>query len=92
MNTRIAFDIDGTLFDELDNPRHEVIDLLRWFLARPSVAVYVLSGSGVDYAERKVEKLGLKNRVSVVAKGSVAVDIAVDDQPECKLGTVNVIV
>lgn len=81
----VAFDVDDTLIVEGPNgrelPNHNVIDLLRWFL-RNNHRVIVWSGGGIEYARRAVEKYNLAfpgNDVIVVNKGSVPVDIAVDD-------------
>lgn len=79
---KIVFDVDGTLIhyekDGEITPRYEVIDLLRWF-QRNGSEVFVHSGSGLDYAKRWCQKLGLD--VIVVPKGDEReYDIAVDDE------------
>lgn len=74
---KIAFDIDYTLVGENYAPRHEVIDLFRWF-ERQGWDMIIWSGGGIEYAERWAEKLGLKARI--IEKCSEVVDIAVDDE------------
>ena len=79
----VAFDVDDTLIRWEKNgeavPKYFVIDLMRWFLAAADTKVIMWSGGGVDYARRWAERLGVANDVIVVEKGSVPVDIAVDD-------------
>jgi len=76
---KIAFDIDGTLLDEMTNaPKYWVVDLLLWF-KKLGWDVIIWSGGGVDYAKTITKRLGFKDLVRVVAKGSEEVDIAVDD-------------
>lgn len=86
---KVAFDVDGTLIhqklDGPDVPRYEVIDLFHK-LESLGCHLYIWSGSGVDYAVRWRDKLGLE--AEVVAKGSFKPDIAVDDM-EVQLGVVN---
>jgi len=60
---RIIFDVDGTLIDFEENPRHEIIDLLRSFYSLGN-KIYVHSGGGTDYAKQWVRKLGLTKYVS----------------------------
>ena len=84
---KISFDIDGTLISN-DKPRYHVIDLMRWFIDEGH-EVFVWSGGGTDYALHWVQKLGLDIAVKVITKGSVKVDIAVDDE-EVTLGKVNI--
>lgn len=81
----VAFDVDDTLIKEgphgRELPNHNVIDLLRWF-QRNGHHVIVWSGGGIEYANRVIERFNLYfpgNDAYVVAKGSVPVDIAVDD-------------
>ena len=78
---KIAFDIDETLIDMNDAPKYWVIDLLLWF-KKAGWDVIVWSGGGLDYAQRRVEKLGFKDLVRVIPKGSEKVDIAVDDMAD----------
>ena len=90
---KIAFDVDGTLIRKSatgdDVPRYEIIILLALFSDNQH-EVYVWSGSGVDYAERWCEKLGLKREIfKIVAKGSFVPDVAIDDE-EVELGKTNI--
>ena len=75
----VAFDIDGTLIDNSDQPRHDVIDLFRWFES-PGHTMAIWSGGGKDYARQKARELNLK--ALIYMKCSVDVDIAVDDAME----------
>ena len=87
---KIAIDVDGTLIKQvngLDVPRYDVIWLLT-SLQLVGNKIYVWSGSGLDYAKRWAEKLGLEE-VEVVEKGSFVPDISIDDVADTNLGTVN---
>lgn len=84
---KVAFDIDGTLISGTV-PRYDVIALLLWF-AEKGYNLIAWSGGGVEYCQRWVEKLGLEDKVRIIAKGSEEVDIAFDDQP-VTLGKVNI--
>lgn len=89
----IAFDVDDTLIipsvvtQSTDIPNYETIAIYRWFQAQ-GCRMVIWSGSGVDWAERWGEKLGLKPD-EIRVKGQGHVDIAFDDM-EVKLATVNV--
>ena len=85
---RVAFDCDGTLIDLKNKPRHEVIDLFR-ALEALGAEMIIWSGGGVEYAERVRDRLGLEARV--IPKGTIVVDIAVDDQT-VNLGLANILV
>jgi len=85
----MAFDVDGCLFDEYDQPRWDVIDILRAF-SNLGWAVSVWSGSGVEYAKAKVNRLGLMPLiVGVGPKGGYRPDVAFDDQ-DVTLGKANI--
>jgi len=76
---KIAFDVDGTLINSHDEPRHEVIDLFRWFqknIVTP-LDLIIWSGGGIEYAQHWANKLGLKARIA--KKFCEEVDIAIDD-------------
>ncbi len=91
---RIAFDCDGTLIDYEKNPRHEIIDLLRWYLAHTSWGVIIWSGGGLNYAENIKRRLGFdgNDRIVAMAKDDTLMpEIAVDDQ-YCTLGKTNIFV
>lgn len=80
---KVAFDVDGTLRDYEDRIRHEIVDLLRWFLRNTKANVVVWSGGGLGRAESMVRALGLDNnpRVTAMAKNDqLKPDIAIDDQ------------
>lgn len=86
---KVAFDVDDTLIklnEAGENvPRYEVIELFKKFESFGCV-MHIWSGSGVDYAARWRDKLGLQ--AVVVAKGSFLPDLAVDDM-DVELGKVN---
>lgn len=82
----VAFDVDGTLIDDEDQPRRHVIALLEAFVD-VGADVLVWSGGGFDYARHWVRRLWLEG-VTVAEKGSVRVDLAVDDEI-VDLGVVN---
>lgn len=84
---KIAFDVDDTLIIPIvafgekglaDVPNYNVIAIYRWHQENGSHMI-VWSGSGVDYAKRWAEKLGLfPDEVRMKQKGE-DVDIAYDD-------------
>lgn len=84
---RIVFDVDGTLIDNEDSPRFEVIDMLRSFHAI-GYTILVWSGGGEDYAQMRVRQLGLTKFVTAAyAKGhDIVADLAVDDSPDADFG------
>lgn len=77
---KIAFDVDGTLIHQdgpLENtPRYEIIQMFTVFKSLGN-EMYIWSGGGVEYAEEWAQKLGLDAKI--IEKGSIPVDIAVDD-------------
>ncbi len=91
----IAWDVDDTLIIPsvatglpTDTPNYENIAVFRWFQDQGHHMV-IWSGSGMDYAKRWADKLGLQ--AEIWAKGaSAAVDIAFDDMGSVNLGKVNV--
>lgn len=94
MKLTIAFDVDDTLIIPSivsgtgeNVPNYEVIAILKWFQLQGN-RIVVWSGSGIDWATRWAEKLGLSG-VDVAVKGSIPVDIAFDDC-DVELGNVNV--
>jgi hypothetical protein len=73
----VAFDVDLTLINDKDEPKYKVIqDFLRW--QELGCITIIWSGSGVDYATRWAQKLGL-HPTFILEKCSVDVDIAYDD-------------
>lgn len=89
----VAFDVDGTLIDDMDQPRWEVIDLLRAFHAL-GWRVIVWSGGGDTYAKHWVYRLGLGEFVtySVAKDKKEGVTLAVDDTEGADLGIVATII
>lgn len=85
--TTVGFDIDGTLLNLDGTPNYEVINLLL-LLKRWGCLIFVWTGGGIDYGTRVAEKLGLIGKVSIIRKGSMVPDIAVDDQESATLGKV----
>lgn len=93
MRPVVAFDVDGTLINEVDAPRYDVIQLLLALHAL-KVEIWVWSGGGQEYAEHWVRRLGLDSYVSrVYAKDpSLPVDLAIDDAEGADLGRVATLV
>jgi hypothetical protein len=83
----VAFDVDGTLIDENDKPREDIIAILR--ALAPWCVIVVWSGGGIGYARRWGEKLDLPPSVSYWVKGGRA-DITFDDQTITTMGLVNI--
>ena len=90
----IAFDVDDTLIVpsvatglNIDTPNYENIALFKWFASQGHHMI-IWSGSGIDWATRWAEKLGLKAEIRVKEK-SEDVDIAFDDC-EVDLAKVNI--
>jgi phosphoserine phosphatase len=88
----VAFDVDGTLIDEEDEPRQDIIDILVAHHERGD-SIYVWSGGGMDYARTWVSLLGLNHLVTQILpkQKRAAMDIAYDDM-EVKLAKVNICV
>ena len=89
----VAFDVDGTLIDDEDRPRKDIIQILVKHAIAGDI-VYVWSGGGVSYASTWVGRLGIERWVDrVIAKQMYTVkpDVAYDDQI-VKLGKKNVCV
>lgn len=76
---KIAFDVDGTLIDTCDVPRHDVIDLFRWFQSHGH-DMFIWSGGGIDYARHWARRIGLD--ADIIEKCSEPMDIIVDDAIE----------
>lgn len=84
----VAFDVDGTLFDERDEPRRDVVEILRNLI--PYCQVVVWSGSGLSYAKHAGRRLFLPAGVIYWSKPSApGPDLCFDDE-DVKLGTVNI--
>lgn len=82
--TTIAFDVDGTLVSYQDEPRWEVLAMLR--LLSKTNTIIVWSGGGKDYAEMWVRKLGIEKYVNgcrhkpMGTEKAVDVDVCFDDE------------
>lgn len=91
---KIAFDIDDTLIipsvvtGSVDIPNYETVAIYRWFQAQGNYMI-LWSGSGVDWATRWGEKLGLEPDEIRIKQASDDVDICFDDM-EVNLAKVNV--
>lgn len=72
--TTVFFDIDGTLLDEHDRPREEVIDLLKAFY-RVGCTIGVWSGGGLHYVQRRVRQLDLESFVTYQASKTQIVEV-----------------
>lgn len=82
---KVAFDVDDTLIVPavatglgIDTPNYDTIALYKWFKLQGAYMI-VWSGSGVDWATRWAEKLGLQPDEIRVKQKSSDVDIAFDD-------------
>ena len=82
---KVAFDIDDTLIVPSvatgfgnDTPNYDTVALYKWFQAQ-GCEMILWSGSGVDWAQRWGEKLGLEPFTVRVKEKSGDVDIAFDD-------------
>lgn len=92
---QVCFDVDGTIIGDNDKPREEVIAMLK--AMAKFCDVYVWSGGTSAYAKTWTNRLGLdKYIVGAIAKPTANmsgwVDLAIDDQPACKLGKTQIIV
>ena len=88
----VAFDVDGTLIDDEDRPRADIIEKLVWHKQQGDYVV-VWSGGGLVYARHWVSRLCLDRYVDAVwpkLKGR-PVHITYDDQI-VKLGVENICV
>lgn len=81
---KVAFDVDDTLIIPacvtgfpIDTPNYEVINIFRFFQAQGHEMI-IWSGSGVDWARRWAEKLGLEATIRMKQK-SDDIDICFDD-------------
>ncbi len=81
-----AFDVDGTLIDENDEPRQDIISVLRALM--PYCDIVVWSGSGISYAKMQGRRIFLPRGIIYWDKAGHA-DISFDDQ-DITLGTVNI--
>lgn len=93
---KVAFDVDDTLIVPavatgfpIDTPNYEVIALYRWFQAQGHHMI-IWSGSGVDYAKRWAERLGLHADEFPVKSTGTDVDLAFDDCSSAFLGKITV--
>ena len=95
MSLRVVFDVDGTLIDDQDSPRWEVIDLLR-SLHACGATIGIWSGGGADYARHWKERLNLSGFVDWQAAKDPGLaeqlDLAVDDGLEFEMPGVKVLI
>lgn len=82
---KIAFDVDDTLIippcvnnTDIDTPNYETIALYKWFQSQGHEMI-VWSGSGIDWAIRWIEKLGLQPCQTRIKEKSNDIDICFDD-------------
>ena len=92
---KIAFDVDDTLIIpsvatglDIDTPNYDTIAIYKWFQDQGNYMI-IWSGSGIDWATRWGEKLGLQPNEIRPKQKSEDVDIAFDDC-DVELGKVNV--
>lgn len=82
---RIAFDVDDTLIiPSVANgtgenvPNYDTIAIYKWFQSQGHTMI-VWSGSGIEWATRWSEKLGLKPDAVIMKDKKGGIDIAFDD-------------
>jgi hypothetical protein len=92
---KIAFDVDDTLIIppcvnclDTDTPNYETIALYKWFQNQGNDMI-IWSGSGLDWAKRWAEKLGLAPCEIRMKQKSDDIDICFDDC-DVNLAKVNV--
>ena len=87
----IAFDVDGCLIDENDEPRADVVAALVQLSWLPGIYIIVWSGCGRDYARMIGQRIGVDEHVRQYASklDGMRPDITFDDQP-VNLGAVNI--
>ena len=83
----VAFDVDGTLLDENDQPRWDVRDVLVAMSGWCTVVVW--SGSGMDYAAMQGRRLFLPDTVLYREKVHGLADICFDDE-DVNLATISI--
>lgn len=92
---KIAFDVDDTLIipcvatgHDMDTPNYETIAIYKWFQSQGYYMI-IWSGSGMDWARRWADKLGLNPDEIRPKQKSDDVDICFDDC-EVNLAKVNI--
>ena len=89
---KVAFDVDDTLLVAAKNsentPNYPVIAIYKWFQSQ-GCEMIIWSGSGVDWAKRWGEKLGVEPFSVRVKEKFPEIDIAFDDC-DVDLGKVNI--
>jgi len=92
---KIAFDVDDTLIIpsvatglDINTPNYDTIAIYKWFQIQGFYMI-IWSGSGIDWATRWAEKLGLQPNEIRVKEKSDDIDIAFDDC-EVDLARVNI--
>lgn len=86
----IAFDCDGTLIGRRDEPRQEIVDMLKGY-QKVGYSVIVWSGGGKSYAQMVGSRIKLEG-VTYMGKlenPGFKPDIAVDDM-DVELGVINI--
>ncbi len=97
-NINIAFDVDGTLRCNCENNCNDsnidIVEIYNILASFKNTTMYVWSGGGAKYAQywSKRFKLQVKESHCISKIGAPKMDIAVDDQHEFSLATINLIV
>lgn len=95
---KVVFDVDGTLrcncTDTCRDPNIRIVQLWRILQTFKNVELYVWSGGGADYAweHARQYQLDAKESHCLSKIGAPHMDIAIDDQQEFNLATLNLIV
>lgn len=98
----IAFDVDGTLINEVTEAngyKHDVTDeeirlMLVILSGFKNVHIHLWSGSGEAYAQNRARELGITQYIHTYSSKTGAgfvPDITIDDVEDMSLGTVNLI-
>lgn len=76
---KIAFDVDGCLMSYYDEPRWDVVDMLRLLSVNHEITVW--SKVGEDYARECVEKLMIGKYVKNIRTKEIdnSIDLSLDD-------------
>lgn len=83
----VGWDVDGTLIDQDDKPRKDIIQLVH--LLEPYCDILVWSGGGQQYAEMWGNRLNLPESVIYASKtANYYPDVAFDDSSDFTKGHV----
>ncbi len=91
----VCFDIDGTLIKTDGTINLKVVELANVLIVS-GAKVYVWSGGGLQYAHDRCRDLAIMGfnlkGATVITKGEIIPDVAIDDVAGVTLGKLNLIV